>query len=177
METRKRKEVPESTGEDDSEIAERPSKSREPNAKEDEETDKTQVGPTEVDIEASPETNAAAVAAAAITNTIDAAALPSGTPATEPAIDAATGDPPTAPTEGSLELDAAAGGVGAVAPKVLPKPSTSEELEHWNQMFFDLMVRTGVYCIYCAILFCSVLLTCIIILICHRSIIIYLIHS
>jgi len=140
METRKRKEVPESTGEDDSEIAERPSKSREPNAKEDEETDKTQVGPTEVDIEASPETNAAAVAAAAITNTIDAAALPSGTPATEPAIDAATGDPPTAPTEGSLELDAAAGGVGAVAPKVLPKPSTSEELEHWNQMFFDLML-------------------------------------
>lgn len=25
-------------------------------------------------------------------------------------------------------------------PKVLPKPSTSEELAHWNQMFFDLMV-------------------------------------
>ena len=26
-------------------------------------------------------------------------------------------------------------------PKVLPKPSTPEELAHWNQMFFDLMVR------------------------------------
>lgn len=130
METRKRKEVPESTGEDDSEIAERPSKSREPSAKEDEESDKTKAGPTEADIEASPETDAAAVAAAAITNTIDAAALPSGTPATGPAIDAATGDPPTAPTEG----------VAAAAPKVLPKPSTSEELAHWNQMFFDLML-------------------------------------
>jgi hypothetical protein len=164
METRKRKEVPESTGEDDSEIAERPSKSREPSAKEDEETDKTKADPTEADIEASPETDAAA---AAITNTIDAAALPSGTPATEPAIDAATGDPPTAPTEG----------VAAAAPKVLPKPSTSEELAHWNQMFFDLMVRTGVCCVYFSVLFCSVLLTCIIISICFRPIIICLIHS
>jgi hypothetical protein len=170
MESRKRKEVPGSAGEDGSEIADRPSKSREPNAKEDE-TDKTQLSsidsqadPTEASIEVSVETDGdeeTDAATAAITNTIDAAALPSGTPApvsipTEPAIDAATGNPPTAPvdippTEGKSELDDA-GGLAAVGPKVLPKPSSPEELAHWNQMFFDLMVRVSTMS---TALFCS----------------------
>jgi len=61
--------------------------------------------------------------AAAITNAIDASAL--------------TGDP----TVDMQNLE-------AVAPKVLPKPISPEELAHWNQMFFDLMVRisTVSYC-------------------------------
>ena len=36
-------------------------------------------------------------------------------------------------------------------PKVLPKPSSPEELAHWNQMFFDLMVclPSIPLCLYC----------------------------
>jgi len=149
MESRKRKEIPGSAGADVSEIPDRSTKSRELNINE--ETEKKQVSmisqanPTEAIVEASSEADGnEETYATTVINAIDAAALPSG-PAplsvkNEPEID--TGNPPSAladiPTEGKSELDAGSG--LAVAPKVLPKPSSPEELAHWNQMFFDLML-------------------------------------
>jgi hypothetical protein len=108
MESRKRKEAPESAGED---VSEPPTKTvrEEETAKAEESTD-AQADPV------------------AVTTATDAAALPN---ADEPA--AENGNPPTTPgDEGTPELNA--------TPKVLPKPSSPEELAHWNQMFFDLML-------------------------------------
>lgn len=162
MESRKRKEVPGSADEDVSEIPDRPTISRELDVKEGE-IDNAQVSNVSVagceieKTEASTETNDDTVAvndidAAAVTNAIVAAALPSdpasASNSNEPAID--NGCPHTLPTdlrtEEKSELDAANGLI--VIPKVLSKPSSPEELAHWNQMFFDLMVRvfTTLFC-------------------------------
>ena len=109
MESRKRKEAPESAGED---VSEPPTKTvREVETAKAEESTDAQADPV------------------AVTTATDAAALPK---ADEPA--AENGNPPNTPgDEGTPELNA--------TPKVLPKPSSPEELAHWNQMFFDLMVR------------------------------------
>ena len=149
MESRKRKEAPGSAGGDDTEISDRPAKSRELNVEE--EADKTQepnvseAGPAETSVEGSSETNTnVETDPAAINNTIDAAALPSGVAdvAIKNESDINAINPPSANTdasaEGNSELDAASG--LTVAPSVLPKPSSPDELKHWNQM-----VRT-VYC-------------------------------
>ena len=100
-------------------------------------------GPTGTGVEGAAETDANMETdpATVATNTIDAAALPSG-PEPIKTEEVTTENPPAAPadvTEGTAELDAASG--LAVPPKVLSKPSTPAELAHFNQMLFDLMVR------------------------------------
>lgn len=122
MESRKRKEA----GGDASELSDRPTKT----AKEDE--TKAEDSPANMET-GTEEADPAAAAAAAATNAIDAAALPNGS------APVANDTPAAAPTEGTSELDAA-----AVTPKVPSKPTTPEELAHWNQMFFDLMVRPSI---------------------------------
>ena len=174
MESRKRKEAPGPAAEDVAATLDRRTKSRELNEEQEENTGKTQVpiiseaGP-ETSIEPSPATDgnedntvatatatAAAIdtAALAIDNTESATVAVTNEPATEDsnqiAIEIETA--PIAPTDIVENSDLNTTSGLALAPKVPPKPtkpSTPEELVHWNQMFFELMVRVS------TVLFCS----------------------
>ena len=152
MESQKRKEVPDSSGDGASDVPERPTKTRQLNEslQESVNTEVSIVAQDSVDetriqaVQVHDGNGAAAATVASISNTIDIASLPSAalphSVTNEPPI--ISGNLPIIstgiPVERSLELDAATGLADAL--KVPPKPSTPAEIAHWNQIFFNLMV-------------------------------------